>query len=290
MSFDFLPERIKNALKNYSFENLTEIRLRIGFPIKIKYKNTSYNLLNDFNNIICTKNDISEIISNVTERSIYAFNDNLKRGFLTTGDGFRIGIVGECVFENEKIKTIKNITSLNVRIAHNVKDCSKDIYDKLFDNKIFNTIIISPPAKGKTTLLKDLALKLNDSNKYSILVIDERGEFSNISGENIDLIKFCDKTYAFNIAIRSMAPDVIIVDELINIEDWKCALNAVNSGVKLIASVHSENINDLVNKNEFISGVFERYVVIKSEGPPGQISKIYNKDLLELWKFFYVYY
>ena len=79
-----------------------------------------------------------------------------------------------------------------------------------------------------------------------------------------------------------MSPDVVIVDELISASDWKCALTAVNSGVKLIASVHSETISDLLEKNEFIGGVFERYVVIKNSGHPGQLNKIYNKDFLEL--------
>ena len=282
MTFDFLPERIKNALKIYSFESLSEIRLRLGYPIKIKYKNKPVYLLGDFSRIICTEKDILDTISNVTERSIYAYNDKLKQGFLTTDNGFRIGVVGECVFENEKIITIKNITSLNVRIAHEIKDCSKDIFNKIYTDKIYNTIIISPPAKGKTTLLKDIALKLNEINEYSILIIDERGEFNKISGENIDSIKFCDKSYAFNLAIRSMSPDVVIVDELISSEDWDCALTAVNSGVKLIASAHSESIFELIKKNEFISGVFDRYVVIKNSNNPGQLSKIFNKDLVEL--------
>lgn len=278
MDFNFFPPKILLPLLRYEYKYLTEIRLRVNFPIILNYKNNR-TYLTDFNNkIYCKQNDIEEIISNVTERSIYAFNDKIKEGFLTTKDGNRIGIAGECVFENGKIVTIKNITSLNVRIAHDVPNSSKNIYDKLFTTKIYNTLIISPPAKGKTTILKDLANKLNDTNLYSILLIDERGEMIGVKGENIDKMNFCDKTYAFSCAIRSMSPEIVIIDELSSEHDWKCAKSAISSGVKIIATAHGESIEDLTKKEYFINSVFDKYVVLRNSAIPGQVKNIFDKD------------
>ncbi len=289
MNFDFMPSVIKSALKNLDLDNLYEIRLRVDFPIKINYAGKITYLSSRgpsiilSQGIICTKNYIDEIIKNTTEYSLYAFNDKIKQGFLPTNDGLRIGIAGECVFDNDKIVTIKNITSLNIRIPHNIHGSSNILLPKIINNKsIYNSLIISPPICGKTTILKDLAVKLNSILNLPILIIDERGEFSSIKGENIDSIKYSDKLFAFNYAIRSMSPSIIITDELSSEKDWLCAYCAVNSGVKIIASCHADGINQVKNKKFFNHEIFERYFCLENKGKFGVLEHTYDNHYIEL--------
>lgn len=285
MNFDFLPENIKRIIEKLNINKLTEIRFRVGYPIKINYNNEKLYLLENgkvgINGqaIICLKDYITEILSVITEKSIYAYNDKIKSGYVTTKEGIRIGLAGDCVIDNGKIITIKNINSLNVRIPHEINDASNGIFNYVFSNgNVKNTLIISPPFYGKTTMLKDVTKKLNGINCGNILLIDERCEFSMVTGENIDVIRNSDKTYAFEMGLRSMSPEIIVTDELCGYEDWICVEKAVNSGIKIIASCHSDNIESIKNKNEFISGVFDIYVLLYGEGSPGRIKSVYGKD------------
>ena len=284
MDLEFLPVKLREKTDMCRSERLSELRVRAGFPligyidgVKVYFSENGATL-DRKGAVFCDENDVAYIINSVTERSLYAFNERIKQGYLTTKSGVRIGIAGECVSDGGQVLTIKNIRSLNIRIPHEVKNCSKMIFDKLFNAGIKNTLIISPPSKGKTTILKDLARKLNDCVSVPILIIDERGEFESVTGENIDTIKFSDKFYALNYAIRSMAPHIVITDELQKKEDWKSAENAVHGGIKIIASCHGQDIADLKSKEYFKENVFERYVVLDAEKSAGTVKGIYKAD------------
>ncbi len=286
MNLSFLPLEIYSALKSLNIDKLYEIRLRTSFPIIINYDNNKFYLSSNggktllkSNAIICLDEYINYIIKTVCEHSVYAYNDRICNGYLTTKDGVRIGIAGECVFEKNSIITMKNFSSLNIRIPHEIIGCAQKIYEKIINNKsVFNTLLISPPFCGKTTILKDIVRLLNDDLDCSILIIDERGEFSKIKGQNIDSIMFSDKEYAFNCGLRSMSPSIVITDEICTKSDWKCVNTASISGVKIIASVHAYSVQDVINKQYYIPNIFERYVLLKSSREPGVIENIYDKD------------
>ncbi|MBR0189036.1 MAG: hypothetical protein IJQ23_01465 [Clostridia bacterium] len=288
IDLSFLPLKIQNALDSTDTDILSELRFRTGYPIfglyggKKLYLSEKGVTLNRENAIVCSQDTIAETMENVTEKSLYAFNDRLKQGFITSKNGVRIGVAGDCVFDNGKIITIKKISSLNIRIPHEIKNCSSKIFNRLFLKEVFNTLIVSPPAKGKTTILKDLARKFNEYTDYSVLIIDERGEFGQISGENIDLIKFSDKNYALNYAIRSMSPHIVITDELQTQDDWKSAEQASTGGIKIIASCHGKGAEDLQKKECFNKNVFERYVFLDGEKPAGTVKEIADKDFTPL--------
>ena len=289
MILDFLPEKILTSISKIDINNLYEIRLRENFPIKVNFKfnnyyltNTGVDIIND-NAIICGLCDIKYIIRKLTDYSIYAHNDRIKSGYLVTNDGVRVGLSGEYVFDNGQVLTMKNVTSLLIRIPHFVKDCSKSIFNKIFINgEILNTLICSPPFFGKTTILKDLSIKINDNTNNSILIIDERNEFCSIVGENIDKIKFATKKLGFINGIRAMSPTVIITDELVEESDFEFVKFSSNFGVKIIASCHAKSVNDLKNRSNFKTGIFERYVFLTPNGQPGQVSRIYDKNFIEL--------
>ena len=285
MNLTFLPERILKEINNINIDKVYEIRLRKNAAITIFYDKAYYFLTSEGlkktqnKAIICLENDINQIINKVTDYSFYASSESIKEGYLTTEDGIRIGLVGTCVFEREKIITIKDFTSLVIRIPHNVIGCSDEIFKHINNKCLNNTLIISPPRFGKTTILKDLIRNL-DALENNILVIDERGELSSkIDNSNADIIKYSNKLYAFEYGIRSVSPNIVITDELATKSDWECARKASLSGVKIIASCHGKSIEDIINKEFFLPNLFEAYVILDSKETAGKILAIYDKNL-----------
>ncbi len=285
MNLTFLPTEIYSAIIKTDLEKLYEIRLRVGFPISIiinniKYFLAKYGLSTSVSDaIICVDEHIDFIIKTVCEHSVYAYNDKICNGYITTKDGIRIGLAGECVFDKDKIVTIKNFSSINIRVPHEILGCANEIFDKITcGNNIYNSLIISPPFCGKTTILKDIARILNERYEYSILLIDERGEFAKIKGRNIDVISYSDKEYAFNFGVRAMSPSIVITDELATLNDWNCVKSVANSGVKIIASIHAGSMQDVLEKRHFIKNIFNRFVVLKSVCGFGLIENVYDKE------------
>ncbi len=289
MNLDFLPNNILSAIQKLDIDKLYEIRLRKDCTIKVCYDGV-YRFLSDdgisilaSDGIKCSSFDVETVINNLTEQSIYAYNEKIKNGFITTADGIRVGISGDCVYDNGKIVTIKNFSSLNVRIPHMIKNCSSNIFNQILKkNGVESLLIISPPFYGKTTILKDLATKINETFDFPLLIIDERGEFSSVVGDNIDSIKFSDKLFAFNNALRALAPKLIITDELVSGQDWQCVKMAVDCGIKIIASCHAKDVNQLTGKNFFIKYVFDKYVFLNDYAFIDNSFKIYDREIREI--------
>ena len=285
MILDFLPIGVRESVGNLKIDKLFNVRLRIDSPItclynnKIQYLSRSGATTNRKNSIICTKEDIESIILTVTDKSIYAFNNQIKNGYITTKNGVRIGLAGECVVDDYcNVVTIKNVNSLNIRIPHLVMGCSKNLLNKINGFKLLsNLLIIAPPGGGKTTMLKDICLNFNRLKGVSVLVVDERKEFCDVCGENIDVIKNCDKKYAFKYAIRSLSPTIIITDELASKGDWECVYDAINNGIKVCASVHASSLNEIKNNRDFIK-MFDYYALMGDINQVGVIKNVFNKD------------
>ncbi len=284
MDLSFLPNAIFKALNKCNLNNVCEIRLRMEYPVLIRINNKNFYISQDgitlFKSlaIYCTKEDIELIMQNITERSLYAFNEQIKKGFITTKEDIRIGLCGECVVEGGQVDTIKNVSSLNIRLPHSVLGCADNIYNKIINSSgFYNTLVVSPPGIGKTTLLKDICRKINQENKNaSIMIIDERREFTSCRGENVDIIVNSDKLYAFNYGIRSMSPDVVITDELSSNQDWQCCKNASDSGINVFASCHGLNIDDVKSKQYYIENVFDRFILFDKTKGVGVIKGVYD--------------
>lgn len=285
--FSFFTENIINALNNINVEILTEIRLRANQPI-ICFSNNKKNYLSEngltldkTKSIICTYGLINKIIEKATENSIYAYNDEIINGYITTNKGVRIGVSGECVFDREKIITIKNYSSLCIRIPHDIIGCSDYVYNKIFQNKLYNLLIISAPGGGKTTIIKDLIRNFNTSGVNNVLVIDERGEL-NVMGENIDVIKYSNKNYALEYSVKSLAPQFIFLDEISTKKDLFGVGKAINSGVKVVCSMHGDNLENAINNFPEIIKIFDRFLVLYGYDKPGIIKGVFDNKLNEI--------
>ncbi len=312
MLYNILPEWLYNLIgKNFVLEFVYEIRVRLNKPILINYKG-NFVALADKDNFkqppICASRDLIEYILSVsTKQSLYAFNDEIKHCYITTDGGIRIGICGVVVKENGKVSTIKNITSLNIRISHQVPNCSENIINFICQkNQVKNTLIISPPSCGKTTLVRDIICKLsNEKQIFNILVVDERyeiaGSFGNKNievGSFVDVISGSDKEFAFYEALKTMSPSVIATDEISDEKDITAVKYAIKSGVKVIATAHAESINDLKYKKYFAEILekkfFDRIIVLSKRNGVGTIEGVFDENLrclflpYMLWKFYYV--
>ena len=291
---DYLDLNTYNLIiKNFNFNDITEIRMRVNQKIIIVIKNKKYFLLNENQEYeIATKFLIENFIKRACENSMYAFNQNICEGYLTLPGGVRVGICGEVVSENNRVTTIKNFQAINIRIPHLIKNCSLQAIDFIVDKDIKNSLIISSPGSGKTTFLRDLiyqfSLICSDKN---LLVVDERNEICSMQngeaclnmGNNCDIYTNCSKKFAFTKGIRSMRPDVILTDEIDLETDLSIIIEAINCGVNVVATIHSNNIEQLKKKNNFDYIIkqqfFSRFIVLTSDEGPGTLTKIYDEKL-----------
>ena len=265
----FLPEPLKSFV-NKNIENIYEIRIRKNCPVYLNVLGESKKLMLNGAPVIITQEQLSDIINRACEYSIYKYNECIKLGYLTFNGGVRIGLAGECVYENGQIKTINNFTSISIRIPHE----NHGYADKAFkiitpNNSLKNLLIIAPPSSGKTTLIRDLIRIMSNEKKLNILVVDEKNEIfydSILPLETVDVLASCRKEFGFYTGIKTLAPDVIVCDELINESDANGIRFAVNSGVKVIASVHGDCIESLLlkpyMKQLLFDNCFEKFILI----------------------------
>lgn len=243
-------------------EQIQEIRIRVGRPIILKLHNLD--ILIEY---IVNQTEILHILEKICENSIYAYKNQICNGYITIKGGHRIGITGSAVVENEKIINIKYITSLNFRIARQVLNCSNKIIGQVIDEKnqdIYNTLIVSPPGRGKTTILRDLIRKLSNGideinfKGRTCGVVDERGEIAamykgvpqNDIGIRTDIIENISKAKGIKILIRTMAPEIIACDEIGSKEDVEAIQEAIISGVKGIFTMHGKTLEDVKSNNQ----------------------------------------
>ncbi len=259
------PPDIRRCLFSISLKKAQEIRIILGQPLAIHYCDGDYYInkkgvlsITSENGVIIRKNDIDYIIERASNASLYSVKDELRHGYITMSGGHRIGIVGTAVLNGNEVEFIKNISAMNIRIANEVIGCGKAIAQEITGDGLKNALIISPPACGKTTLLRDIIRELSEGGRR-VGIADERCEIAGMSngypGFNIGPKSFvmegCTKAYAMECLLRTMAPDIIATDELGKDEDVVAVYNAINSGVSVIATAHGRNTEQLLKRDVF---------------------------------------
>lgn len=290
-----LPFEISNAIERIGIKGIYEIRLRVHQTIRLNFLGQFVDMVDENNKPIkCSSPMLTSVIAKAVDNSLYSVNDQIVKGFITVEGGIRIGLCGELVWESGHIKTIKNFTSVNIRIPHDIENCSKYVIKFICQNnrEVASALIVSPPGKGKTTILRDISRRLSGIG-YNTLIVDERneicacknGEAQYNVGTNCDYITNGNKLFAFEYGIRSLSPQVIVTDELMDECDAEAVLTAIGCGVKVIASAHASNLSELRKrlfmKKLFDERCFERIVVL-SKNKQGSIDKVYNSELKEV--------
>ncbi|MGN0481330.1 MAG: stage III sporulation protein AA, partial [Lachnospiraceae bacterium] len=149
-----LPVEIRQAVlnQNIDFRLLTEIRMRLSKRLVLCYGKKEVWL-----NTVINKRHMSELLEFTTKHSAYAYENQLRQGYITVEGGHRIGFCGKVIIKDGQACGFKNISSANIRIAHEVKDCAAKVMPYIFENgNLYNTLIIAPPGCGKTTILRDI--------------------------------------------------------------------------------------------------------------------------------------
>lgn len=287
--YKVLPISMLGKIKKIgSTTNITEIRLRVGRNILLVTSDVEVEV-----DYIVNLKDMLDILVKVSKNSIYAIQNEINNGFVVINGGHRIGICGEVVIENAKIKNIKNINSMNIRVARQLIGVADKVMPYIINNgNVQNTIIISPPGCGKTTILRDIVrqissgVKILDFKGKNVGLVDERGEIAAVSlgipnldvGLRTDIMSNVPKSIGMQMLVRSMGIDVIATDEIGGKEDFEAIKYANSSGVNLLFTMHGNDIRDVYKKEEIKKllndGIFSVAIILSRKNGVGTIEKI----------------
>jgi stage III sporulation protein AA len=289
-AMEILPPDIKRAMMFMPEEvrlEIEEVRLRFGKSCTVFVGGQEKKLCRDGKTVEVSipaagievgEEHLAFVVEKSAGGSLYTAEDCLKEGYITVAGGHRVGVCGECVTENGKVTTIKNFSSVCVRLAKNAEGISRRCADDISGGKkVFSTLIVSPPMAGKTTLLRDLVRTLS-SQGVRVGVADERGELSGMAkgraqfelGEFSDVLCGAPKAAGAAMLLRCMSPDLIAMDEITEERDIEAVFKIANCGVSVIATAHAEDISDLQRRKTYSrlldAGIFERIIEVRRNG------------------------
>lgn len=267
--------------------NLQEIRIRLGQTMELIFNDKVERL-----DIRTTKQDCIFMINQLSEFSLYRMEDELREGFITIEGGHRVGLAGKVNTLKGTVKAIQYITFLNIRIAKAHEGVASTIMPYIYNDTYLNTIFIGPPQTGKTTLIRDVTRMISNGwghvAPHKVGIVDERSEIAGsikgIPQHNIgmrtDVMDACPKAEGMMMFIRSMSPEIIVVDEIGSHADVAALLEAIHAGVTVICTVHGASLDELQNRPSlqpvFKQRIFQRAIILERHAQPGYIKQIFN--------------
>lgn len=285
---NILPMRFRRSFEQAvpDRDKLQEVRFRIGQRVELQ---------DGKRRVLCgekvDRSDLKEMLEYISGYSLYAFEEEISQGFITIPGGHRVGVAGQVVMGAGKIKNIRNISFINIRVSREIRGCAEKVLRYIREGDyLYHTLIVSPPGCGKTTLLRDIVRLISgeeqDAHGKNVTVVDERSEIAgcfrgmpqNDLGCRTDVLDGCPKSEGMMMAVRSLAPEVVVVDEIGGKEDVQALRYAMNCGCTLIATIHGRDYREIQEKPDFQEMVrehmFERCIVLENAGGPGKIRDI----------------
>ncbi len=271
----YLPPRLRSFAMQQSSEKkdrAEEFRLRAGRGMYITVSGRECEIECD---CPVRHEELNTVLELATRSSVHTSADTIRRGFVTVPGGHRIGLCGTGVNRGGEAPSIKNLSSVSIRIAKNIKGVSSGIGEKLIESgKLLNTLIISPPGHGKTTMLRDFVRTLSDGG-CRISLVDERGElaakYKGVAqfdvGAHTDIMDGMSKAEASMLMLATMTPDIIALDEITAPEDIDAMERITNCGVGIIATAHGDDVSSLVSRplyrRLYELGIFKKALILR---------------------------
>lgn len=279
-----LKEKLIDALAS-RWTTLQEIRFRINRPLELVFDEHE-----EWMKVKPSEQDGLYVLNQLSQFSLYRIEDELREGFITIEGGHRVGLAGKVNTTNGFVKAIKHIASFNIRIAKEKIGAAAGFIQHLYQYNYVNTLIVGPPQTGKTTLLRDIARLVStgwgDVSPQKTGIIDERSEIGGSIkgipqhhlGTRTDIMDACPKAEGMMMMIRSMSPEVLVVDEIGSGQDVQALMEAIHSGVTIVCSIHGNSYEDIQKRPSlkplFQEQTFDRFVVLKRTNKPGVIDSI----------------
>ncbi|WNQ09404.1 stage III sporulation protein AA [Paenibacillus aurantius] len=290
-----LPSSLKTIaarLPRVILSQLEEIRIRERRPLEIQYGGRSGFVSREGEIVpteaeayLPTREDCARLIDLLTHHSLYSFEEELRRGYITIAGGHRVGLSGRTVLEGGRVKLLRDIAGFNLRVAREVTGCAADVLPYLIDPDgatLHHTLVVSPPQQGKTTLIRDLARLVSSGwgplPGRKVGIVDERSEIAacvrgvphfNV-GPRTDVLDSCPKAEGLMMMIRSLSPEVLMADEIGKPEDAEAIREARHAGIRVVATAHGKDLEDVKERPVLRSlcreGVFPRIVVLSKRG------------------------
>ncbi|MGI6403942.1 MAG: stage III sporulation protein AA [Oscillospiraceae bacterium] len=293
------PQRIRDVLRALPDSvkgSASEVRLRVDQPLMLTcpgqnwFVDASSRLSNIPRGCLCiTPQDISDAVVAMCSYSVHSHENEMKNGFISLRGGHRAGICGTAVITDGKISALREITSINLRIARDIRGAADEVLNRAFRENLGGVLIAGPPSSGKTTILRDLARQLSSgkAGRYlKVAVIDERGELGavfegipqNDLGPCCDILSGYPKGEGILMAVRTLSPQVIICDEIGGGEEISSMLDGLRCGVRMVVSAHAGSLEELLGKSQItrllLEGAFSRIVVLGGADQPGRVEEM----------------
>ena len=297
-AISLLPDKYKSILESIS-ENIgakvKEIRFRIGEPITLNTQNDIYYIRKNSaltvafsSDLLCVnEKDLEEIVFHLSRRSLHTYQDMIAKGFIPLRGGCKAGVVGRAVIKNGSVYSVSSFNSVNIRVARSFYGCSEDLIEKVGED-CASFLIIGATLSGKTTVLRDLCRFYSGKdrlNPFKTAIIDERDEIASRSfgdgidvGIHTDILTLYPKAIGTEIAVRTLSPDIVVLDEIGSDEEARAMLSAVNTGVNFIATAHGSSLEEVLRrpniKRLVNAGAFKKAVVLYGKDNPCKVKEM----------------